>query len=29
MIGSPEVDVNATTRSGESVTVIRQGDWVL
>ena len=29
MIGSPEVDVDATTRSGERVTVIRQGDWVL
>jgi aminopeptidase len=29
MIGSPEVDVDATTRSGETVTVIRQGDWVL
>jgi aminopeptidase len=29
MIGSPEVDVDATTRSGESVAVIRQGDWVL
>jgi aminopeptidase len=29
MIGSPEVDVDATTRSGESVTVIRQGDWAV
>ncbi|MGH2817623.1 MAG: aminopeptidase [Actinomycetota bacterium] len=29
MIGSPEVDVDATTRSGQSVAVIRQGDWVL
>jgi aminopeptidase len=29
MIGSPEVDVEATTRSGERVTLIRQGDWVL
>jgi aminopeptidase len=29
MIGSPEVDVDATTRSGERVTLIRQGDWVL
>jgi aminopeptidase len=29
MIGSPEVDVEATTRSGERVTVIRQGDWAL
>jgi aminopeptidase len=29
MIGSPEVDVDATTRSGERVTVIKQGDWVL
>jgi aminopeptidase len=29
MIGSQEVDVYATTRSGETVTVIRQGDWVL
>jgi aminopeptidase len=29
MIGSPEVDVEATTRSGESLTLIRQGDWIL
>jgi aminopeptidase len=29
MIGSPAVDVEASTRSGDSVTLIRQGDWVL